>query len=225
MCGRYALYALPSETIEKVLGFAPIDEHGAIVPRWNVAPTQRAPVVRVGADGRREPAALRWGLVPAWAKDLRSGARCVNARSEDAASKPSFRAAWRARRCLVPANGFYEWTKDRRKRAFLFRAADGAPFLLAGLWESWTDATTGEVVDTFAILTRAAYAEVAAVHDRSPCVLPPDRWDAWLDRSVRDAAALARVLDAPAPQIVGLAVGPAVNDARNEGPDLVAPAT
>src|SRR6185295_12581285 len=133
MCGRYALFALPSEIIQEILGFVPIDEHGLILPRWNIAPTQRAPVFRLGADGKRELAALRWGLVPAWAEDLKFGARCINARSEEAAKKPAFRSAWKSRRCLVPTSGFYEWTNDEKpKRPFVFRREDRAPFLFAG---------------------------------------------------------------------------------------------
>ncbi len=116
MCGRYALFALPPNLIEEILGFVPIDQHGLLTPRWNIAPTQRAPVFRAGADGKRSLDALRWGLVPPWAEDLKFGTRCINARSEEAASKPSFRAAFKARRCLVPANGFYEWTKQGKPK-------------------------------------------------------------------------------------------------------------
>jgi putative SOS response-associated peptidase YedK len=224
MCGRYALFTLGPDLIEELLGWVPIDEHGLLTPRWNIAPTQKAPVVRAGADGKRSLDALRWGLVPPWAEDLRFGARCINARSEDAASKPSFRAAFKARRCLVPASGFYEWTKTGKpKRAYYFRRGDDAPLLFAGLWESWTDRATGEVVETYTILTRTPYAAVAAVHDRSPVVLPKDRWAAWLDPAARDARIVARILDAPEPALVAVPVGPEVGDVRNQGPGLVEP--
>jgi len=224
MCGRYALFALSPDLIREILGFVPIDEHGLLTPRWNVAPTQRAPVFRADADGKRSLDALRWGLVPPWADDLEFGVRCINARSEDAATKPAFRSAWKSRRCLVPANGFYEWTKTGKpKRAYYFRSSDDAPLLFGGLWESWTDKATGEIVETYAILTRAPYAAVSAVHDRSPVVLPRDRWDVWLDPAARDAGAAAKVLDAPEPELVAVAVGAEVGDVRNQGPGLVEP--
>jgi putative SOS response-associated peptidase YedK len=224
MCGRYALFTLSPDLIEEVLGFVPIDEHGLLKPRWNIAPTQKAPVFRAAADGKRSLDALRWGLVPAWSPDLKFGTRCINARSEEAASKPSFRAAFKARRCLVPANGFYEWTKTGKpKRAYYFRRSDDAPLFFAGLWESWTDKATGEVFETYAILTRTPYSAVAPFHDRSPVVLPKDRWDAWLDPSARDAKAAAKVLDAPEPELVAVPVGPEVGDVRNQGAGLVEP--
>jgi putative SOS response-associated peptidase YedK len=224
MCGRYALFSLPPELIEKILGFVPIDEHGLLVPRWNIAPTQRAPVFRVGAEGRRSLDPLRWGLVPSWADDLKFGAKTINARSETVAGKPAFRAALRARRCLVPASGFYEWSKTGGpKRPYFFRGGDGAPLLLAGLFESWTDKATGEIVETFAILPRAAAPPVSSVHDRMPVALAAERWDAWLDPSTRDAAAVARLIAEPGPQLVAVPVGLAVNNARNDGPELVAP--
>jgi putative SOS response-associated peptidase YedK len=223
MCGRYALFSLSPGLIAEVLGFVPIDEHGLIVPRWNIAPTQKAPVFRVGADGKRGLDALRWGLVPSWSEDLKFGAKTINARADTVATKPAFRSAFRARRCLVPANGFYEWTKTTPKQPYYFRRADEAPFLFAGLWESWTDKATGEVVETYTILTRPAYDAVAPVHDRSPLVLSADRWDAWLDPAERDPKTLAQLLDAPAPTIAAVRVGMEVNSARNEGPELVEP--
>lgn len=224
MCGRYALFSLPPETIRAILGFVPIDEHGVLTPRWNIAPTQTAPVFRVGADGKRSLDSLRWGLVPSWAQDLKFGARTINARADTVATKPTFRAAFKARRCLVPANGFYEWTKDvAPKRPYYFHRADDAPLLFAGLWETWTDKATGEVVETYTILTRPAYDVVAPVHDRSPLAMPADRWDAWLDPAARDSSKLARLLDAPAPAMTAVPVNTAVNNVRNQGPGLVEP--
>src|SRR5258705_9451124 len=145
MCGRYQFVNLPDSVIAEMVGFDLFDEHGPKMPmRWNIAPTQRAPIVRVGADGRRSLDELRWGLVPAWAESLRFGAKTINARAETVASSPAFRAAFKARRCLVPATGFYEWTKSETpKRPFLFRDPGAAPLLFAGLWESWTDKATG----------------------------------------------------------------------------------
>ena len=216
MCGRYALFTLSADIIREVLGDGPLDEHGLLIPRWNIAPTQRAPVFRVGTAGRRELAALRWGLVPFWAKDLKFGSKTINARSEEAASKPAFRAAWKARRCLVPATGFYEWTKDEKpKRPHVFRRDDRGPLLFAGLWESWTDKETGEVLDTFTILTRSAYGVVRPIHDRSPVVLPRERWDAWLDPANRDPAAV--IADVAEPELIAREIEPTINVAAFRG--------
>jgi len=226
MCGRYAFYKQHPEL--RHLARKEIDEHGRKTPRvemplfegYNVAPTQDAPVVREGDGGGRTVGLLRWGLVPAWAKDLKFGARCINARSEEAAGKPAFRSAWKARRCVVPADGFYEWDSAAKpKRPWYFSHAKGDVLGFAGLWESWTDKGTGEVVDTFTILTRAAYATVRPVHDRSPLILPPDRWDAWIARATRDPAP---VLDGlPDPPLSAWPVSYLVSNARNQGPQLI----
>ncbi len=225
MCGRYAYYKEHPEL--RAQAAKEIDEHGSRLPprplftqRWNIAPTQRAPVLRLDGDGTRSVDLLRWGLVPGWAKDLGIGARAINARSEEAAGKPMFRSAWKSRRCVVPASGFYEWTTTKPKRAWYFRPADDEGLAFAGLWESWTDKATGEVVETYTVLTRAPYDVVRPVHDRSPLILPADRWTAWLDPGTRDVGA---VLDAPPPDLVAVPVGDAVGSPRNEGPSLVEP--
>jgi putative SOS response-associated peptidase YedK len=222
MCGRYAVFTLSPELIEEVLGFLPIDEHGLLVPRWNVAPTQRAPVFRAAGD-RRELAALRWGLVPSWAEDLKVGARMINARAETVATKPSFRAAFKSRRCLVPASHFYEWTKTTTpKQPFLLRCTEVPAFLMAGLWESWTDKSTGEVVETFTIVTTAANETVRPVHDRMPVILPRADWSAWLDPANRDAASLAKLLVPYAGPMEARAITTSINDARRDEPPVPA---
>jgi len=219
MCGRYALFALTEDVIEAVLGFVPIDEHGLLLPRWNIAPTQKAPVFRVDERGAKSLDALRWGLVPSWAKDLKFGARCINARSETIASQPAFRAAFRARRCLVPASLFYEWRGEKPPRTpFAFRDPSGAPLLFAGLWESWTDETTGEIVESYAIVTTAANDVVRPVHGRMPAVLARDAWTAWLDPTTRDAASLLRPWTGALEAVeVGASINDARTDARPEG--------
>ena len=228
MCGRYAFYKAHPEL--RHLGRKEIDEHGRKTPpielplfeAYNVAPTQDALVLRIGEDGAPRADLLRWGLVPPWAKDLKFGARCINARSEEAAKKPAFRAAWKARRCVVPADGFYEWDSAAKpKRPWYFSHAKGDALGFAGLWESWTDKATGEVVDTFTVLTRAAYPKVRPVHDRSPLILPPDRWDGWLDPARRDPAP---VLDGvPDPHLAAWPVSYLVSNARNQGAELIEP--
>jgi putative SOS response-associated peptidase YedK len=216
MCGRYALFALPPELIREILGFVPIDEHGLVLPRWNIAPTQQAPVFREAPQGR-SLGALRWGLVPSWADDLRFGARCINARAETLAAKPAFRAAFRTRRCLVPATGFYEWTRDaERKQPYVFRTRDGPVFLMAGLWDTWIAADTGEVVESFTIVTTAANDVVRPVHDRMPVILPRANWSSWLDPGNRDVSALAKLLVPWGGAIEARPVAATINDARRD---------
>jgi putative SOS response-associated peptidase YedK len=218
MCGRYALFTLSAELIEEIVGHSPIDEHGVIVPRWNIAPTQKAPVFRVDEGGARRLDALRWGLVPAWAPDLKFGARCINARAETLATKPAFRAAFKSRRCLVPASAFYEWKRDEKPaRPFAFRDPSGATMTFAGLWESWTDETTGEVVETYAIVTTTANDVVRPVHDRMPVVVARADRAKWLDPKTRDAASLLLPF---AGAMEARPVAATINDARrDERPD------
>ena len=161
-------------------------------PRYNVAPTQDVAAVRAEEDGRRL-AMLRWGLIPSWAKDPRIGSKLINARAETASTKPSFRAAFRGRRCLVPADGFYEWTgRGSVRQPWLIGLEGGAPFAFAGLWERWTvpeglelagslaARRPGDVVETCTILTTSAHEAVAAIHHRMPVILPPEAFDSWL---------------------------------------------
>lgn len=224
MCGRYQLGNAAPHLISEFVGFEIFEEHGpSMPPRWNIAPTQVAPVVRV-TDGRRALDGLRWGLTPPWAPDLRFGARCINARAETVATKPAFRWALRSRRCLVPATGFYEWTKDGTKRPHVFRRSDRGAWFFAGLWESWTDTTTGEVHDTFTILTTAANAVVRAVHDRMPVILPPGAWDTWLQSAGDDLEPLGRLLVPAPPELITMhPVGIEVGNVKEAGPQLIEP--
>ncbi len=181
MCGRYthrytwpeivALYRLVADVLMPA-GFG---------PRYNVAPTQEAPVLRLDKAGRREIAMLRWGLIPSWAKDPAIGNRMINARAEGIAEKPSFRAALRQRRCLVPASGFYEWQRaGSRKQPYCIGRADGKPFSMAGLWEHWQDREAGAAIETFTIITTAANSLLAPIHDRMPAIIDPADEEAWL---------------------------------------------
>jgi putative SOS response-associated peptidase YedK len=161
-----------------------------LFPRYNVAPTQPVLAVRVAGVGR-EAVMLRWGLVPSWAKDLKQAP--INARAETAADKPTFRHALRKRRCLIPADGFYEWVAlEGRKQPYCFRPGDGRPFAFAGLWERW-EGPQGPV-ESCAILTTEANDLVRPVHDRMPVILPERHWRAWLDTDLQDAATVAPLL-------------------------------
>ena len=160
--------------------------------RFNIAPTQMAPVVRVGEDGERELAMLRWGLVPFWAKDLSGGNRMINARCETVAEKPAFREALKKRRCIVPASGFFEWTGSAGHKTPHAITVEGRPLIaMAGLWECWKDAG-GTPVETFTVLTTQANRFMSALHDRMPAILPEENVDEWLEGPAENACRLIR---------------------------------
>lgn len=173
MCGRYSI-TTPVEGMRRVFGFP---ERPNLEPRYNLAPTQSAPIVRLGEDGRRHLASLRWGLIPSWAKEAAIGSKLINARSETLAEKPSFRGPLKSRRCLVPADGFYEWLKtDAGKQPYRIALADGGVFAFAGLWDRW--ALPGQdAVESFTIITTAANELLSPIHDRMPVMLDPAAYD------------------------------------------------
>lgn len=218
MCGRYTI-TTPVEALRELFGFEGPGVN--LRPRWNVAPTQEAPVVRLGSDGRRELAMFRWGLVPFWAKNPSIGSRMINARAETVADKPAFRQAFRARRCLVPADGFYEWAKGAggRKQPYLFRTGNGAPFALADLWERWQSGDAAPL-HTFTIIVTAANRMMAQYHDRMPVVLAPENYAAWLDP---DTDARPLLAAPPADLFVATPVGTHVNNPHNDDPRCVEP--
>ena len=217
MCGRYTLSS-PGPEIAAAFG---LDEAPALSPRYNIAPTQSVPVVRATAGGRML-AMLRWGLVPAWAKDISVGNRMINARAESAAEKPAFREAMRRRRCLLPADGFYEWLRGPSgSQPHRFHRPTGEPFGMAGLWEEWTS-PEGELIGSCTILTTEANALVRPIHDRMPVVLDPADFEAWLDPGSRDARWLAGLLVPCSPDRMVVSVASRrLNDARHEGPDCL----
>ena len=217
MCSRYFLDA--DGNVIAYTFRVPVRE--PIRRRFNIAPTQLAPVVRAARDGTRELASLRWGLVPFWAKDPSVGHRMINARSETVLEKPAFREAFRARRCVVPASGFYEWTGDARYRVPHAITVQGRPLVgLAGLWECWKDAK-GERLETFTILTTAANAFVAPMHDRMPAILAGEDVERWLDGSADDAWNAIRPYDAAA--MHERVVSRALNNPRTEVPETAPP--
>ncbi|MEX2125067.1 MAG: SOS response-associated peptidase [Woeseia sp.] len=214
MCGRFAFYS-PAEAAAALFGF---DAAFPTVPRYNIAPTQLVPVVRdAGAQGR-EFVMLRWGLVPFRAKDPSIGNRMINARAETLAEKPVFRDAYRNRRCIILADGFYEWRSETRgKTPYFISLASGDPFAFAGLWEQWTNRDTGELLQTTTIVTTAANEFLANLHDRMPVVLQTDTASAWLagEPGVLDA------VSANPPEFQAWPVDRKVNDAKNEGSELI----
>jgi putative SOS response-associated peptidase YedK len=221
MCGRYVIISSP-EAIRALFGY---QEQPNFPPRYNVAPTQPVPIVRL-AEGRRSFALVRWGLIPAWVKDPRTLTLLINARGESVIDKPAFRNAMRRRRCLFPADGFYEWRQEgRARRPFFVRPKSGGPIAFAGLWETWMG-PNGEEMDTAAIVTTRANRALAAIHERMPVVVPPDVFDFWLDGSKVDAETASTII-APAPEqlLETYEISPAVNHVANDSPELVMPFT
>jgi putative SOS response-associated peptidase YedK len=216
MCGRYTL-TRPAPDVAAHLRVAVPEQ----TPRWNIAPTQPVLCVRQTGTGQAEAVLLRWGLVPSWAADLSIGNRLLNARAETVREKPAFRTAFQRRRCLIAADGFYEWqTVGKRKQPVHFRLGDGGPFAFAGLWERWSP-PGAPPVETCTILTTAANELVRPVHERMPVILDPERYPAWLDPRVNDIALLHAWLGPyPAAAMTAAAANPAVNDARHEGAAL-----
>ena len=219
MCGRYAS-TLPAEALARIFATAPAGRD--IPPRWNVAPGQDAPVVRRHpASGARRLDLLRWGLVPHWAADPKTGRHPINARAETAPTAPMFRDAFARRRCLVPAAAFYEWQAPppgtAGKLPWAIARADGAPLAFAGLWEGWRG-PDGSVLRSFAILTTPANPAVAPVHERMPAILEPADWPIWLGETAGEVAELLRPSAAP---LRLWRVSTAVNSPAHEGATLL----
>lgn len=217
MCGRYTLISAP-EAIRALFRYA---EQPNFPARYNIAPTQPIAIVRL-AEGKRQLALVRWGLLPSWVKDPRNFALLINARGESLLDKPAFRNAMRRRRCLIPADGFYEWKRaGGGKQPYYIHPADGGPMAFAGLWETWTG-PNGEEMETAAIVTTSANRTLAAIHDRMPVIVPPDAFDFWLDCRNVDAETAAALI---APAREGLLevhpVSTAVNRTANDSPALI----
>ena len=192
-------------------------------PRYNVAPTQPIPVVRV-VEGRRQFALVRWGLIPPWVKDPRKFTLLINARAESVNDKPAFRYPMRRRRCLVPADGFYEWQNEGGlKRPYCVRPKDRGAIAFAGLWETWIG-PNGEEMETAAIVTTVANAEMATVHHRAPVIVPAEQFEFWLDcRNVDEKMAAALIAPAPDGSMEVYEISPAVNRVANDAPALHEP--
>src|SRR5690348_8572807 len=219
MCGRYAITSAP-EAVRTLFAY----EDGPDFPsRYNISPTQPIPIVRL-EEGRRRFALVRWGLVPPWVKDPREFSLLVNARGESVLHKPAFRAAMHRRRCLVPADGFFEWCRDgARKQPYFVRPRERGPLAFAGLWETWMG-PNGEEFESVAIVTTGASRMLQPIHERMPVIVPPEAFDFWLDCGRVDAE-MAASLIVPAPEnlLEAYEVSTAVNRAANDSPALIAP--
>jgi putative SOS response-associated peptidase YedK len=192
MCGRYRL-SRRKQIVEE--HFSSVSGEQDWKPRYNIAPTQPIPIVRQNPKKPvREMSLLRWGLIPSWAKESSGAAKMINARSETAGTKPAFRDALKSRRCLIPADGFYEWQKTgNAKQPYCFEVADGELFAFAGIWDRWNDPDSN-IVETCSILTTSPNAVTSAVHDRMPVILDPDSYDLWLDPGMKDVSTATELL-------------------------------
>lgn len=216
MCGRYALHGPTSRLREHFS----VDDWPDFGDRYNIAPSLDCPVIRLSPRGERAVHLLRWGLVPHWAQDARMGAKLNNARAETVAEKPSFRAAYRRRRCLIPASGYYEWqaVAGARKQPWYIRLAADEPLAMGGLWESWQD-PAGDLLRSFCVVTTAPNALMRPIHDRMPVIIARSDWETWLSPNVEDPSGLLAPF--PADEMQAWKVSRRVSNAREEGADLI----
>jgi putative SOS response-associated peptidase YedK len=221
MCGRYTLGASPDDLVD-VFDVPPLDFPWE--PSWNIAPTQDALIVAADGEGGRKIGPLRWGLVPFWAKDPSLGNKMINARSETVSEKPAFRSAFKKRRCLVPADGFYEWAKTPEGKVPHWIHMPGRrPFAMAGLWERWGGEDQHPLF-TFTILTTEAASDIRFIHPRMPVILPEEAWDGWLDPASEPLDLLSLLGPVPPGTLEEWPVSTGVNSPRNDGPELAEPA-
>lgn len=220
MCGRFSI-TLPTDAMAQLFDAQP-DNDLPPVPNYNVCPTTQIHVIARPEDTARRLMSMRWGFLPHWYKTPNDGPLLINARAETIAEKPAFRAAARARRALIVATGFYEWTKtaDGARDPWYIARTDGAPLVMAAVWQTWQSADA-EALRTCAIVTTAANASMSEIHHRMPVILTPDTWPLWLGEAGHGAAALMTA--APEDALTQVRVGRAVNSNRASGPDLITP--
>lgn len=221
MCGRYCITSAP-EAVRRLFRYR---DQPNFPPRFNIAPTQPVPIVRL-VEGERRFALVRWGLLPPWVKDPKAFTLLINARGESVNDKPAFRNAMKRRRCLFPADGFYEWKGEAgRKRAYFARPTADGPVAFAGLWETWTG-PNGEELETACIVTTQANRTLGQVHHRAPVIVPPESFDRWLDCARVDVSDASAII-APAPEeaMQVYEVSSAVNRVANDSAELIEPLT
>ncbi len=226
MCGRYVSISTPEQLSERFdatrVAVADLQQ------RYNVAPTNQVPVI-VDRDGERTVDTMRWGLVPVWAKELGKGPMPINARVETIHEKRMFSGAFKKRRVIIPADGFYEWQPregSKKKQPWFIHAPDNRPLAFAGIWGRWTDKETGDVVESTCIITRDAAGRMTDLHNRMPVVLPDTLFSTWLEATEQEAPYLHEVIaSAGVPALEAMTVSDRVNNVRNKGPELLEPGT
>lgn len=218
MCGRYNLRVSPAE-LEALFG---VNDAPDFPQRYNIAPTQDVPVLHLDEAGEKRLTSMRWGLIPFWSKDMKIGDKLINARGETVAEKPSFRAAFKRRRCLIPASGFYEWRREgKEKWPFHMHHIDDSPFAFAGLWETWQH--DGSKINSFTIITTAANEFMSKIHDRMPVLIEPNQFPIWLDHDVDPDALQEFLQPVEWNNFEAVPISQTVNNARNETPDCLNP--
>jgi len=216
MCGRIIII-VKSKNLKVHYG---VDNEISLTPRYNVSPSQQHPIVRNGESGRRELTTMRWGLVPFWAKDLKVGYKMINARAETLLEKPAYKMPFQARRCLVPASGFYEWQRmEKAKQPYLIRLKDEELMSFAGIWEKWQLKEQDAAVESFSIITTGANKLMAPIHDRMPVIVDPADYDSWLGGTTEEAHELLRPFDAK--RMEAYAVSTLVNSPKNDVPECI----
>jgi len=218
MCGRYTL----STQAERIAEYFELDTPPSLAPRYNIAPSQEVPIVRQ-VNHHRHLDMVRWGLVPSWAKDLKIGYKMINARAETVAEKPAYRAAFQRRRCLVVADGFYEWSPMNGKQPYWIGLQDHAPLAFAGLWEHWDDKGTGEHIESCTIIVTDANQQMSAIHHRMPVILPKQSWREWLDPNLHTPEPLQELLLPYAGELLSYPVSRNVNSPKNDFKELMEP--
>ncbi len=218
MCGRYAL-TLPPDAVRQLFGYP---QQPNFPPRYNIAPTQPVPVV-VAREGERAFMLMRWGFIPGFVKDIKAFPLVINVRGETIREKPSFRAAFTRRRCLMPADGFYEWQRSGgQNRAYLFRRPDRGVFAFAAIWETW-HSPDGSEIDTVALVNGPANGVMSAIHERCPVIVTPQAFDLWLDPATTPDEAETLLRPPPDDLLEIVPIGSAVNKVANDGPEVQAP--
>ena len=221
MCGRFTQTAPPDVIAEHFH----LDEPPLFKPRYNIAPSQQVAAIRINHDAaKRECIMLRWGLIPSWAKDPKIGNQCINAKAETVAEKPSFRSAFKKRRCLVIADGFYEWQiHGTRKQPMWIGLRDRRPFAFAGLWEHWSP-NHGEPIESCTIITTQPNVLMQSIHNRMPVILAPQDYETWLDPAFQQVATLNTLLRPfPAEHMTAFPVSTVVNNPRHDAPQCLEP--
>jgi putative SOS response-associated peptidase YedK len=220
MCGRFTLTSPASKLVEF---FSLLEPPAELTPRYNIAPTQFSLCIR-GTDDGRDANWLRWGLIPSWAKHESEGVRLINARSETVATKPAFRNAFQSRRCLVPADGFFEWKKTgSHKQPYLIRLRSQEPMAFAGLWERWKSLETNDWLESFTVLTTSPNKLVADIHDRMPVILPQESQQPWLDQATPSEAAMQLLVPYAEEHMEAFPVHRSVGNVKNDSADCIKP--
>lgn len=226
MCGRYGRRADKQRIAEWMQTHSTnVFDETYLAPSYNVAPTDSQPIVRLDRDGQRELTLMRWGLVPYWAKDSKIGFSTINAKSETVTTSPAFRESMKRRRCLVPAEWFYEWAKidAKTKQPYAIGLSDGSLFAFAGLWETWKDKASSQMLMTYTILTTDPNELTEPIHDRMPVILPPKDYQRWLEPGDPSHLPIDLLRPYPAEEMKAWKVGSAVGNVRNNGPGLIEP--